>query len=457
MARTNFENRTLQTAARTHEGAPAYDPSKLTALQHLQRAVLSCFLWEDTFYESGKEIGSRILNLCNEVNPEDLALLAVKARHDYKLRHAPLLLLLGLDANLNSRLVGDTVKAVIDRPDEMGELISLYWKLHGKRKSSLTHQMKLGIARRFRRFDQYQLSKWRRNSDAIKLRDVMFLTHPKPLDEEQAALFKALIEDKLETANTWETGLSAAGSKEKTAGEVKEDKKDVFERLLTSNKMGALALLRNLRKMTEVGVDKSLIETALRKANWTKVLPMRFITAARHAVGFEPILDEQFGRLVNAEGNAFDGTTVLLVDVSGSMSWDRMSGRSELTRMDAACALSACVGGNRKVFSFSNQVKEVPPRQGMSLIDAIQNSQTHGGTQLGAAVHTIMERVAYDRLIVITDEQAHDRVPQPTHGRNYMINVGSYRNGVGYGKWTHIDGFSEATIKFIQTLEREGL
>ena len=61
--------------------------------------------------------------------------------------------------------------------------------------------------------------------------------------------------------------------------------------------------------------------------------------------------------------------------------------------------------------------------------------------------------LAHDRLIVVTDEQSHDRVPQPVAKRSYMINVGSYRNGVGYGPWTHIDGFSEAVIRFIAEVE----
>ena len=34
-----------------------------------------------------------------------------------------------------------------------------------------------------------------------------------------------------------------------------------------------------------------------------------------------------------------------------------------------------------------------------------------------------------------------------------MINVASARNGVGYGPWTHIDGFSEAVIDYIRELE----
>jgi hypothetical protein len=31
--------------------------------------------------------------------------------------------------------------------------------------------------------------------------------------------------------------------------------------------------------------------------------------------------------------------------------------------------------------------------------------------------------------------------------------VASNRNGVGYGQWTHIDGFSEAVVEYIAELE----
>jgi 60 kDa SS-A/Ro ribonucleoprotein len=59
-------------------------------------------------------------------------------------------------------------------------------------------------------------------------------------------------------------------------------------------------------------------------------------------------------------------------------------------------------------------------------------------------------------LIVITDEQAHDRVPAPS-GKGYLINVASHKNGVGYGKWMHIDGWSEAVIECIRALEQTGI
>ncbi len=59
-----------------------------------------------------------------------------------------------------------------------------------------------------------------------------------------------------------------------------------------------------------------------------------------------------------------------------------------------------------------------------------------------------------DRLIVITDEQSGDAVPEPQKGtKGYMLNVASARNGVGYGAWTHVDGFSEAIVDYIMAHE----
>jgi hypothetical protein len=97
----------------------------------------------------------------------------------------------------------------------------------------------------------------------------------------------------------------------------------------------------------------------------------------------------------------------------------------------------------------------VPARRGFALRDAIYNSQPHGSTYLGAAVDLINQNRPGDRLIVITDEQSHDVVGNPV-GVGYMINVASYKNGVGYGAWTHIDGWSEAIVDYIAAYEAAG-
>jgi hypothetical protein len=80
----------------------------------------------------------------------------------------------------------------------------------------------------------------------------------------------------------------------------------------------------------------------------------------------------------------------------------------------------------------------------------MESSQPHQATYLGAALDAVDE--PYDRIIVITDEQSHDRIATP-RGKGYVINIASARNGVGYGPWVHIDGFSEAVITYIRELE----
>ena len=37
----------------------------------------------------------------------------------------------------------------------------------------------------------------------------------------------------------------------------------------------------------------------------------------------------------------------------------------------------------------------------------------------------------------------------------YMINVASYKNGVGYGAWVRIDGFSENVLRYIAEHEND--
>jgi hypothetical protein len=62
----------------------------------------------------------------------------------------------------------------------------------------------------------------------------------------------------------------------------------------------------------------------------------------------------------------------------------------------------------------------------------------------------------YDRIIVITDEQSHTSVPSPGKDKlGYFINIAAYKNGIGYGPWLHIDGWSEATLQYIQQVEQE--
>jgi len=191
-----------------------------------------------------------------------------------------------------------------------------------------------------------------------------------------------------------------------------------------------------------------------RKNGADRVLPFRFIAAARAAPRFERQLDEAMIAGLDKLPE-LRGRTVVLVDVSGSMD-HAMSAKSDLKRIDAAAALASIINAEKlRVYTFSHHLCECPPRRGMAGVDVIIRSQPHGGTYLGKALHALkIDAGQFDRLIVITDEQSHDPVGQPWVKHSYMINVASNKNGVGYGMWNHIDGFSENVLRWIHEYEK---
>ena len=437
----------------TYEGGKA---APMTVEQALRRSVMSCLLWENEFYEDGEEIAGRIMKLAAQLPGQTVAKIAIEARTQGNLRHVPLLLVSVLAKSGKGAVVADTIAAVVQRADELTELLAIHGKLNkvtpDKIKPTLSAQMKKGLARAFTKFDEYQLAKYNRDG-AVRLRDALFLVHAKPKDKAQGKLWKQMVDDELKVPDTWEVGLSGGA-----------DKRETFERLIRDGKLGYLALLRNLRNMIGADCDIDLVRKAIvaRKGGAQRVLPFRYIAAARAAPQLEPAIDQALSEAIG-EMPVLSGTTAVLVDVSSSME-DKLSGKSDMSRMDAAAALGAIINGDTRLFTFSNGLVEVPPRRGMAGVDAIKRSQPHGGTQLFDAVAKVNRDVHYDRIIVITDEQAagpnvqfgyriQGRVSslQDPVGKTkgYMINVASAQRGVGYGRWVHIDGFSEAVLKFI--------
>lgn len=427
----------------THEGTPA---ARIGPEQELRRTVAACLLWESGFYESGEDIASRIKGLVPKCRPEFVAACAFEARTKMKLRHVPLLIVAVMAGTVpHAKLVAKLLPDVIQRADELAEFVAIYAKVNGVEpgavKKKLSAQVKSGLAKAFTKFDEYALAKYNRDG-AVKLRDVLFLVHPKPKDAEQDALWKRLIEGKLETPDTWEVALSGGA-----------DKKATFERLMTEGQLGALAFLRNMRNMKEAGVSEDLIVGYASAVNIARVLPFRFIAAARAVPAFEHLLEPMMLRACEGR-EKLQGKTLALLDVSGSMD-SSVSSKSDIQRIDAACGVAILLRElceSMEVFTFSNQVVQVAPRRGFALRDAIVASQPHGGTYLGKAVEALSS-IPRDRLIVLTDEQSADRVPDP-NGIGYVINVASAKNGVGYGKWQHIDGWSESVIDYILELER---
>jgi 60 kDa SS-A/Ro ribonucleoprotein len=434
----------LNVTARTHEGAPAVALTDPVA--QLRRSLLACLLWEKQFYEDGKEIAQRIAEVAALTPADKIAELAIEARTSFNLRHAPLLLLEILSRR-NPSLLPVTMEHTIQRVDEMAESLAIIFacqKARGQNHRKIPHGWIKGIRRVLPRFDEYQLAKYDRRG-RISLRDVLRIARPKTEDAARNELWRRVVKRELATPDTWEVALSAGA-----------DKKQTFERLLREGQLGYLALLRNLRNMVEAGVNSMLVTDAIlaRKGGAHRVYPFRFVAAARAAPNYASALNEAMCHNIDLMPE-LPGMTVVLVDVSGSMD-QALSARSDMNRMDAAAALACIVKGERRIFSFSNNLVEVEYcERGLSGMHKIVHSQSNSGTYLGAAIRRLGQEVQAQRLIVITDEQSHDQVSAPNFPYAYMINVGSYQNGVGYGEgWTaHVTGFSEQVLRYIQATE----
>lgn len=455
---------------RTHEGGQA--EAYLTAEQQLRRSVMSCLLWENEFYEDGQAIADRIATLARQVPAPTLAALAREARQVFNLRHVPLLLLSVLtETGKGTSIVADTIADVIQRADELPEFFAVHAKRQGvgpdKLKDVMTHGMRKGVRRAFAKFDAYQLAKYDRDS-VVRLRDVGLITHVPAGGAERGRLYANLVNREffpertkhgnfpvkaayslegtpgLETPDTWEVALSAG-----------EDKKATFERLIRDGKLGYLALLRNLRNMIQAGCDADLVETAIRTRKGAhRVLPFRYIAAARHAPAYAEALNDALLASID-DLQKFSGTTVVLVDVSDSMN-AKLSAKSDMTRMDVAAALAVIWPGRKRVFTFSERLVECFAWKGLPGVDSIRQSQRHSGTYLANAIKALNEQCEYDRLVVITDEQSHDGIARAREGaKAYCLNVASAKNGVGYPSkgFVHMDGWSENVIRYLQAVE----
>jgi 60 kDa SS-A/Ro ribonucleoprotein len=173
----------------------------------LRRAALACLDAEQRLYEDKGDIAKLIADFVPKVAPERVAALAVEAREQMQLRRVPLVLVREMARHKAHRgLVAETLERVIQRADELCEFVAIYWK---DGRVPLSSQVKKGLAAAFPKFDEHELAR-HEGHGAIKLRDVLFLSHAKPRNEQQAGIWRKLIWGRLGVAYTW-TGTKRDG------------------------------------------------------------------------------------------------------------------------------------------------------------------------------------------------------------------------------------------------------
>jgi hypothetical protein len=430
--------------------------AKQDAESLLRRSVMTCLLWEDNAYIDGVSIAENIKNLIPQVDPEKVYDIAIEAREKQKLRHVPLFIareMSKLDAHKG--FVGSLLPKIIKRADELAEFMAIYWK-NGKQ--PISNQVKVGLARAFHNFNEYQFAKYNRD-DEIKLRDVLFMVRPNPY--QKVELFKKIANNELAVPDTWEVALSSG-----------KNKKETWTRLITENKLGALAFMRNLRNMEEVGVSRSVIQNGFDKINPKWLIPLNYFAAAKHAPNWEREIESLMLRGFS-QSPKLPGYTIFVVDVSGSMG-SAISGKSSFTRLDAATAMALIASESCEHISIyatagddarrKHDTKIIRPLRGFALCDIIRKSTGDlggGGIFTRQCLEYIKEResVKPDRIIIFSDSQdcdyADKQVPNPFGSKNYIVDVSSHSHGINYkGIWTaEISGWSEHFLDYIFVYE----
>lgn len=417
-----------------HENAPAWTREPELDLY----AAVCTTVMGDKFYESGEERISRIRELVSQVPEEFVAQLAVYAREEMHLRSIPLVLCVELarvnaTRSIKTSLLGKTVTRVIQRADEITELLAYYQSANertGEKKlGKISNQIVNGIAGAFNEFNEYQFAKYDRPGD-IKLRDALFLAHPKAKNAEQQVIFNKIIDGKLEIPDTWETALTAAGSAEDVEGA----KRETWERLINEGKLGYMALMRNLRNIIEARVSPEAFQIVLDRIGdadevaRSKQLPFRFQAAYRmisqvHDVRSPAVL-ETLERAIQASaanipGFGQDQTVVCAADVSASM-MHSISPRSIIEYYDIGLVLSMilqsrCQSVISGFFGDTWKIVQLPRTQILANTEALREREGEVGYSTNGyrVIRGLRDdNIVADKVMIFTDCELWDNMSQ---------------------------------------------
>lgn len=459
-------NSTSKTASMPDENRLAGGFGKVcaqeTPILALRRVVLANLLWEDNFYVDGQKVSNEIARLIPLCEARDVANLALESRVLQKLRHTPLYIISEMcKYEAHKQYVKDLLPKVCTRPDMLTDFLAIYWK-DGKK--PLPNQVKKGLAEAFHNFNEYQLAKYDRDS-SIKLRDVLFLTHPKAKNAQEQELFEKVAKRTLSTPDTWEVSLSSGA-----------DKKETWTRLIEEHKLGGLAMLRNINNMKRASVEKSVISKGIDNISSAMLLPLDFYKAAKYGPEFKKEIEQVMTRSYKNLPK-LPGKTLFIVDCSGSMQCG-ISGKSVFNRLQCAIAMAMLAsfqcedyklvitaGDDRTCKGAHSEIEY--PIQGFGLeeqIDKMSWSKKIGNG--GIFTNQVLkwskkhfEGQEFERVIIFSDSQDCDRydksLPEPFGKYNYICDVSSEKKGINYkGVWTaEISGWSEHFLTYISAFE----
>lgn len=437
MTKFNFKRNSRTVNSEGHAAYEMDDKTKLVT------QVLTSFINEAKFYGDNTGELKETLKRVIDRDAEFVSKLAVFARREFNMRTVSHVLTAFLAHEPKGKeYVRMTVKGVALRGDDVTEIMSFYLSEFGK---PVPNSLKKGINDVLVTFDEYTLAKYKAEGKSVSMRDVFRITRPTPADPEQSAMFKRLIDGVLSVPVTWETELSAHGNN-----------KETWTKLIDSSKVGYMALLRNLRSMIKADPDN--IETVYKRLENPKAvrrsrqLPFRFMSAYREieSIAGSRAFDalERAAAASVANMPVLKGTTVIAVDVSGSMSY-RLSQNSNVSCAETGMLLGLIANRiceNSIVYTFNNRIEKLSVSRSDGILrTALTTARAYGGTNMELPfVKMIDDRVKADRIIIISDNECNS-----SYNGTVQSFADAYRRSSGRNIWVHaIDLMGYGTQQF---------
>lgn len=450
------------------------------------------FFAESAYYETGNDSAQRYIKLIHKVTKSDPAWVAAFLkwlRTEGNVRTAAIV---GAAEYVkaggpNGRAV---VNSVIVRGDEPAEMLAYWINTHGKR---IPQPIKRGVRDAATRlYNERNFAKFDSSSSAVRMADVVELTHPAPTGAWQSGLFKYMIEQRHGRATfegkslTYLEGRSKCSTRNDYLRELKlgnptitwenvssagKGKMTAEEWLACYDHMGYMAKLRNLRNLEDAGVSiKDMRAVGESLANPEAVaksrqLPMRFLSAYKAVknnvwAGYlEEALDASLANVPKVKGN-----WLVLIDASGSMDWG-YSQTGELSYYDSASVFGVAFAKANKatVRTYSDRLSPALDTKGKNVLQLVKSlrdrSYWHqGGTSTARCLKQAFGEGKFDGVLLLTDEQYNvgtgPDVALPANVPLYTFNLAGYKGGhkIEPNRVT-VGGLSDAAFGMIATIE----
>jgi len=480
---------------RTFEGARALARD---ARSELFLLAVTNMVTEDTFYEAGDRRDRRFADLVRQVTNEDpdwIRRFVPWLRNTAQMRSAAVMVAAEYVA-AGGPYGRAVVASALARADEPAEMLA-YWRAeHGR---AIPQPVKRGVADAARAlYTEYAALKYDGLGRDWRMADVVELAHPKPRDAAQSDLFRYLLDRR---HHPEATAVPASLPKVARRAELEALPADERRALLEEHgadllreagatwewlsgwlpggmdalaweavipSLGYMALLRNLRNFDEAGISAERVahvQAVLADAEAvakSRQFPYRFWTAYRHvpslrwAQALETALEHSVRNIP-----ALTGRTLVLTDTSSSMT-SPVSRRSVVRHFEIAALFAAAVAKQAEdleLVSFAEGSEMIRFRPTQSVLRTIEQVAARIGavghaTYLGAAVERWFD--GHDRVIVFSDMQTHDQLPELTGTTTYVFNTGGYRAtpfAVGEKGHYELGGFTDATFRLMAILE----